>query len=74
MNTGHPSGRPLPASGAPVDPVEPDDPADMGTCFGLEMTLAAAVPGWERGRDASGAVDVDEPWWHRLDRRGPLPA
>lgn len=50
------TGRPRPAPAVV-------DPADMGTCFGLEMTLgppAAAVP--------PPAVEVRS-WWQRLAHR-----
>lgn len=39
------------------------DPADMGTCYGLEMTLAA--PAVEAPRPAAAS----RTWWQRLSRR-----
>jgi len=44
------------------------DPADMGTCFGLEMTLD--------GNDAPDASDKPLPrhWWQRLSRAKPAAA
>jgi hypothetical protein len=39
------------------------DPADMGTCFGLEMTLD------EPPADAPPPASATRPWWQRLSRR-----
>jgi hypothetical protein len=73
MNPGHSSMRSFLGRGRPEVAPEPDDPADMGTCFGLEMTLAAAEA--DRPGEAPDAADaLAGPWWQRRDRRGPLPA
>jgi hypothetical protein len=44
------------------------DPADMGTCFGLEMTLSA--PALEPVPRSAPA----RPWWQRLGTRKPATA
>jgi hypothetical protein len=41
------------------------DPADMGTCFGLEMTLD------QPNVDAPPHDTPARPWWQRLARRRP---
>jgi hypothetical protein len=70
MDTGHSSLRAFLARRRPVERPEPDDPADMGACFGLEMTLAAAAA----GEPAAPGAAPTEPWWHRTGPLGPLPA
>lgn len=40
------------------------DPADMGTCFGLELSLVTATP--PRATDTARA---EAPWWDRAEVR-----
>jgi hypothetical protein len=50
--------------------VEHDDPADMGTCFGMEMTLEpAAAPPVVAKKSARS-----QPWWQRRVTRKPVGA
>ena len=40
------------------------DPADMGTCFGLELSLVPAGPA-----RATEPARADGPWWDRAEVR-----
>ncbi|MEO7245565.1 MAG: hypothetical protein ABIX12_10510, partial [Rubrivivax sp.] len=49
------------------------DPADMGTCFGMEMTLASAAASAASGAGGAGdgvsrSAAPTQRWWQR---RGP---
>lgn len=45
-----------------------EDPADMGTCFGLEMTLEPPAP------PVIVSPARTQPWWQRLTARKPAGA
>ncbi len=50
----------------PVEPSVVVDAADMGTCYGLEMSLRAPVSRGDIPALRTGDVD---PWWERAEVR-----
>jgi len=46
-----------------------DDPAEMGTCFGLELSFADTVPVVAPAKPAPAA----SPWWRRRPLSQPKP-
>lgn len=56
----------------PLAGTQTPDPADMGTCLGLEMTLGARLPDAPQSVPApTREASAPTPWWQRLSLSKP---